>query len=189
MKNLKIQIIALVLIVATVVSCNNSSNKDNSKANNNNFATENVTAKAFSIAPIVNAYLNLKNALVADDSKRTAEAGVQLLEILKSVDMSAIPSDKHKKFMEIMDDAKENSEHIGDNAGKIPHQREHFEFLTKDLEYFIDLFGVHKKLYLIHCPMYNDGKGADWISESKEINNPYLGQKMSDCGKVKKELK
>ena len=189
MKNIKIQIIALVLIVATAVSCNNSSKKNNSKADNNSIATESVTAKEFSITPIVNGYLNLQNALVADDSKKAAEAGKQLLETLKSVDMSSIPSDKHKKYMQIADDAKENSEHISKNGGNIPHQREHFEFLTKDLENLIALFGTPQKLYLIHCPMYNDGKGADWISNSKQINNPYLGQKMPDCGKVQKELK
>src|SRR5699024_6089408 len=115
MKNIKIQIIALVLIVATAVSCNNSSKKNNSKADNNSIATESVTAKEFSITPIVNGYLNLQNALVADDSKKAAEAGKQLLETLKSVDMSSIPSDKHKKYMQIADDAKENSEHISKN--------------------------------------------------------------------------
>jgi len=191
MKNIKISIIAFALIMATAISCNNSSNKNNAKTNNENrIATENNTVtKSFSIAPIVNNYLALKNALVADDSKKAAETGKQLLATLNGVDMSAVPSDKHKRFMEISNDAKENAEHIRVNGGNIPHQREHFEYLTKDLEDIIALFGAPEKLYLIHCPMYNDGKGADWISSSKEINNPYLGQKMSDCGTVKKELK
>jgi hypothetical protein len=37
--------------------------------------------------------------------------------------------------------------------------------------------------------MYNDGKGAVWISEAKAIKNPYYGSQMLTCGSVKKEFK
>jgi hypothetical protein len=36
--------------------------------------------------------------------------------------------------------------------------------------------------------MYENGKGAVWISEYKEIKNPYLGTKMLTCGSIKKEF-
>jgi len=36
--------------------------------------------------------------------------------------------------------------------------------------------------------MFNDGKGANWLSESKAISNPYLGKSMLNCGTVKKEI-
>ncbi|MBS1925917.1 MAG: DUF3347 domain-containing protein [Bacteroidetes bacterium] len=50
-----------------------------------------------------------------------------------------------------------------------------------------------KKLYLQHCPMaFNDTEGADWLSSSDEIINPYLGKKhpkykagMLHCGEIK----
>jgi Cu(I)/Ag(I) efflux system membrane fusion protein len=34
-----------------------------------------------------------------------------------------------------------------------------------------------------------DNKGAYWLSETKEIRNPYFGDKMMTCGEVKKEFK
>ena len=37
--------------------------------------------------------------------------------------------------------------------------------------------------------MYNEGKGAIWLSETKEIKNPYLGGKMLTCGEVQEEIK
>jgi hypothetical protein len=37
--------------------------------------------------------------------------------------------------------------------------------------------------------MYNNNKGASWLSETKEIKNPYLGKKMPDCGEVKEEIR
>jgi hypothetical protein len=36
--------------------------------------------------------------------------------------------------------------------------------------------------------MYNDKKGAIWLSETKEIKNPYYGKKMLTCGNVKEEI-
>lgn len=142
----------------------------------------------FTIAPIIKDYLALKNALVADNDKAAANAGKQLFTTLKNVDMNAIPANKHKEYMEIAENAKENAEHIGDNAGKIDHQREHLASLSKDVSDLIVLFGTTQKLYQDHCPMYNDGKGAVWISEAKAIKNPYYGGKMLTCGSVKKEF-
>ena len=145
-------------------------------------------AQNFSIEPIVKDYLVLKNALVADNDKAAANAGKQLFATLSKVNMKTIAANKHKEFMDIFENAKENAEHIGDNAGKIDHQREHLASLSKDVSDLIVLFGTTQKLYQDHCPMYNDGKGAVWISEAKAIKNPYYGGKMLTCGSVKKEF-
>lgn len=142
----------------------------------------------FSIKPIVKDYLALKNALVADNDKAAANAGKQLLATLQKVDMKIIPANKHNKYMDIAEDAKEHAEHIGTNAGKIDHQREHLALLSKDISDLIVLFGSTQKLYQDFCPMYNDGKGAIWISEAKAIKNPYYGSQMLTCGSVKKVL-
>lgn len=142
----------------------------------------------FSIEPIVKDYLVLKNALVADNDKVAANAGKQLFTTINNVDMKSIAANKHKEFMDIAESAKENAEHIGDNAGKIDHQREHLALLSKDVSDLIVLFGTTQKVYQDFCPMYNDGKGAVWISEAKTIKNPYYGSKMLTCGSVKKEF-
>ena len=68
-------------------------------------ATGKEEAKNFSIAPIVTDYLSLKNALVSDDDKAAASSGKKLLATLNKVDMKAVPADKHKKYMDIADDA------------------------------------------------------------------------------------
>ena len=44
-------------------------------------------------------------------------------------------------------------------------------------------------VYVDHCPMYNDGKGADWLSKENGIKNPYYGSQMLTCGKVKETIK
>jgi hypothetical protein len=82
----------------------------------------------------------------------------KLLATLNKMDMKSIPADKHKKYMDIADDAKEHAEHIGENVGNIHHQREHLASLGEDLKDLIDLFGTSQTLYQDHCPMFNEGK-------------------------------
>ncbi|ASV79781.1 hypothetical protein CMU73_04050 [Elizabethkingia anophelis] len=210
MKKIALSIVATFMAIVAV-SCNQSSNKNNeqtvsdtpvvseagSSAQPKDADTTTTPAVAntdtketanFSIAPIVADYLALKNALVADDDNAASNAGKKLLATLNKVDMKSIPADKHNKYMDIADDAKENAEHIGNSAGKLDHQREHFASLSEDVNDLITLFGTPQALYQDHCPMFNDGKGAIWLSESKEIKNPYYGSKMLTCGKVEKTI-
>ena len=142
----------------------------------------------FSIKEIVSNYLKLKNALTKDDTKSAAAAGNAIAANLAGLDANSLPVAQKNAYTEIADDTKEHSEHIGANAGKIEHQREHFATLSKDVNDLIKTFGAGQKLYQDFCPMYNDRKGAIWISETKEIINPYYGSKMLTCGSMKKEL-
>lgn len=140
-----------------------------------------------SINEVVANYLKLKNALVNDNSKEAANSGNALIATIGKVDMNSISKEQMKDYMDIAESAKENAEHIGDNAGKLDHQREHFVMLSKDMNDLIQLFGTSQKLYLDFCPMADDNKGAVWISETKEIKNPYFGKEMATCGSIKKE--
>ena len=201
----KILFLALITLMVSfaTISCNNNSATRNESGQVTDSAKQSLADEkdkgntkpligktdTFSIAQIIKDYLSLKNALASDDDKAAATAGKTLLATFNNVDMKTIPSDKHKEYMDIADDAKENAEHIGDNAGKIDHQREHLASLSKDVNDLISLFGTPQKLYQDYYPMFNDKKGAIWLSETKEIKNPYYGAKMSTCGSVQKELK
>jgi Cu(I)/Ag(I) efflux system membrane fusion protein len=44
-------------------------------------------------------------------------------------------------------------------------------------------------LYVQHCPMAFNNKGADWISREHDIRNPYFGVSMLTCGDVTDTLK
>ena len=37
--------------------------------------------------------------------------------------------------------------------------------------------------------MYDNDKGAYWISDTKEVKNPYYGASMLECGVVEEEIK
>ena len=149
-----------------------------------------VKTATVSIKDIIDTYLQMKNAFTKDNSNDAATAGKKLQAAFINFDTKALSVAQAKTFNDIADDAKEHAEHIGANAGNIAHQREHFEMLSKDMADLIKTFGNGgQTLYKDFCPMYNKGKGGYWISEVKEIKNPYYGKAMSTCGSVKEEIK
>jgi len=198
-------IISLAIAAITFSACNSSTDKaTENKSSATDTAqtkpqTDNATAtpppvaetKAIiSIKEIVTAYLLLKNAFTKDNSNDAATAGTSLETAFKTFDRTALSADQKIVFEDVEDDAREHAEHIGKNGGNIAHQREHFVMLSKDMADLIKTFGNGgQTLYKDFCPMANDGKGAIWISEVKEIKNPYLGSKMPTCGTMKEEIK
>ncbi|SDH18674.1 DUF3347 domain-containing protein [Chitinophaga filiformis] len=192
-----------IILIATAnivffAACNGSNNQP--KTGNDTVQSAQVTTSekpvatadqqsTSSVKEIVNSYLKMKNALAGDDDKGTAAAGDAMVAAFDKFDKSSLTADQKKVYEDVESDAREHAEHIGKNAGNIKHQREHFDMLSKDMYELVKTFGAGQQLYYDHCPMYNNGKGADWISETKEISNPYFGKKMSGCGTVKEELK
>ena len=142
---------------------------------------------AFPIQQIIKGYLPLKNALAQDDSKKASDAAKSLFSILKKIDISKTDAKNNSELRDIVESAAENAEHIGEKSDDIAHQREHLLSLSNDIADLIKEKGTDGlKLYQDFCPMYNNGKGGTWISESEEIINPYEGQKMINCGSIKK---
>ncbi len=86
---------------------------------------------------IISAYDQTKKGLDANDRDKTAEGAKVLLAAFAKFDATKLPEDKRKEYAEIVESAKEHAEHIV--KSEIPHQKEHFESLTKDLK---DLFSL-----------------------------------------------
>ncbi len=75
-------------------------------------------------------------------------------------------------------------------ASGIEAQRKMYEAMTNDMIALVKQEGLaNGELYIAYCPMAFDDKGASWISGSKEIRNPYFGDKMINCGEVKETIK
>ena len=185
--------IATAAIVLSACGNNSNDTKEASKtadtATTTTSASNNASAQNASVDEAVNAYLQLKNALTTDNGNDAATAGKQLHEAVLKLDNASFKADQKKVYDDVKDDIKEHAEHISTNAGKIAHQREHFDMLSKDMIDLVKVVKPSQSLYRDHCPMYNDNKGADWLSEVKDIKNPYYGKKMLECGEVKEEIK
>ncbi len=176
----------IVVAILALSACKNEVKKDEATVNSEVTAKTTSIQKSGEFADIIKGYLVLKNGLIADDQKVTAEGGKVLLTAFNNFDMSKIKEKQHKEYMEILENAKEQAEHI--IKSPIGHQREHFETLSKDMIDMIAITGTSTALYQQYCPMYNNNTGGTWLSANKEINNPYFGSKMLHCGTVQKQL-
>lgn len=187
---MKTIILSLAVSSMLLVACsNNGSNKEVSDSTASVGTTDKVTTGNKKPADaIVAGYLKIKNALTNDNDKEAASTATELAEALKTMDKAALSAEQSKIFADIEADAIEHAEHIAANAGNLVHQREHFETLSGEVYELVKATGAGQKLYYTNCPMYNKNKGANWLSETKEVKNPYLGQAMLTCGSVQEEL-
>jgi Cu(I)/Ag(I) efflux system membrane fusion protein len=150
---------------------------------------ESSSKKSVSVKDIVNSYLRLKNDLVNDNPGNAADAGKAVEEAFKNFSIANLTAEQKKAFEDVRNDAVEHAGHIGKNKGNIEHQREHFEMLSNDIYDLVKVFDSGMVLYRDFCPMYNKNRGAYWLSETREIQNPYFGKEMLTCGVITEELK
>lgn len=185
MKNLKMSIATMVLLT---ISFANAQEKEKMNHDHGNMKMDHSTMKINKMNSQAEAvladYFLLKEALVADDSKKAAQAGTKLMVSLKAFDVTSYNKEEQKKLVDIIEDATEHAEHI--SKSPIAHQREHFKTLSTDITDMVAITGTKNKLYQQFCPMYD--KGSAWLSTSNEVRNPYYGNKMLKCGKVQKEI-
>ena len=137
---------------------------------------------------IFESYFALKDALVKSDGKLVSTLAKDVLANINSVKMEKLSSEEHTVWMKVMSSLKSNTEKIAATTS-IEKQRVVFMDLSAN---FYDLLKVSKQDYSIYyqnCPMYNDGKGANWLSKENAVKNPYYGSQMLTCGKTVETIK
>ena len=208
----KIFISGFILSAILIAACNNNTSKnDNETHDMNNMNKDtvqnavttdakevktvdityiNVDAKAAaSIKEIVSHYLHIKNALTNDNGSEAASGAKAMVAAISKLDKSLLTAEQKKLYDGIEEELKKHAEHIGKNGDKIEQQRSHFSMLSEVVYDLAKAFGAGQPLYHDHCPMYNENKGAMWLSEMKEVKNPYYGSKMITCGTVEEVIK
>lgn len=76
------------------------------------------------------------------------------------------------------------------NAADIEVQRTAFAALSADFIEKVKASGVNTgEVYVEYCPMAMNDKGASWLSNEKDIKNPYYGASMLTCGELKETIK
>ncbi len=133
-------------------------------------------------------YLVLKDAFTNDDNGEAKKSAEALLKSMSKVDMKLLEDhEAHNHWMLIQEEVTASSKSIS-KTSKIEEQRKHFKHLSAHLIKAVKLFGVDQKVYEQFCPMADDNKGATWLSLSKEIKNPYLGEAMPTCGEIRSTI-
>lgn len=133
-------------------------------------------------------YIDIKDALVKEDSKKVVTASKKLLDQLNKVDMKLLPDNSsHTHWMALEKDIKASALSISTTTA-IKVQRLHFKQLSLQLTNAIERFGVNEKVVLAFCPMADENKGAYWLTKEERVINPYFGDAMLSCGEVKQVI-
>jgi Cu(I)/Ag(I) efflux system membrane fusion protein len=134
-------------------------------------------------------YIVLKNSLVDSDSIKSRADIEKLKQAIDKVDMKLLSGNANTTWMNILNGLTGNASIIA-GTNRLNIQREAFSGLSDLMYKAVKTFGLMSKtVYYQFCPMFNNGKGAYWLSEVKEIRNPYFGNKMLTCGETKETLK
>lgn len=133
-------------------------------------------------------YFSVKDALIRSDGAAAAAAAKSLHQAIQSVQMEALKAEEHTAWMAAKNGLALDAEHIA-GTKELGHQRDHFASLSANMYTLLKASGQEETVYYQHCPMYNKGKGANWLSKESEIRNPYYGAQMPGCGKTLETIK
>lgn len=157
----------LVLLLSALImtSCGQSSTKSElAEESKSEEVNETVSA-------ILTAYFEVKEALVNDDAAKAQDAANAMLAV----------TGKYSEALNL---------HIKNIASSddIEAQRITFEILSINIYALAITENAGITVYKQFCPMAFDDKGAFWLSDNKQILNPYFGASMLRCGRVEETI-
>lgn len=131
----------------------------------------------------LDAYFELKDALVQTNAEQAAEKATALLASMQQVDVTGLSAEAAMLWDVASKDAVTATELIAAETD-VEVQREHFEPLSNALIDMVKSYGPFGNVvYVQRCPMVRGGS-ADWLSKEEQIMNPYHGSRMLNCGSV-----
>lgn len=131
------------------------------------------STKQDQLPSLLSDYYNIKNALVAGDATSATVNAKAFLQKANTIDYKVI--------------SEGNVHALSSSAGKIAaaetiqQQREYFALFSINMTALVKAIKLtDQPIYQLYCPM----KKAYWLSNEKEVRNPYFGSSMLTCGKV-----
>lgn len=168
--------------VNKTVTKTETSKTDTSKMEMHNHSAMTETPQnANQLKAVFDNYFSIKDALVKSDGNMASAKAKDLNNAIYSVKMEALSTEEHSVFMQVMKDLAFDAEHIAETKD-VGHQRDHFTTLSNNMYKLIKVSKQEAPVYYQQCPMFNDGKGANWLSKENAIKNPYYGSQMLTCG-------
>jgi Cu(I)/Ag(I) efflux system membrane fusion protein len=141
------------------------------------------------LAKVFDQYFAMQQALAGDTSASAAKAANEAIVALRAVDMGLVTGNDHEKWMQASGEIQMILTEVAQTED-IKSQREDFYLLSQKLTEVAKRFGSASKgpIYLLHCPMAFDNKGASWLQIDDQTRNPYFGAQMLQCGGVEEVI-
>jgi Cu(I)/Ag(I) efflux system membrane fusion protein len=140
-------------------------------------------AKA-ALQKVFDSYFQLKDALVQDDFTGARTNTETLKNLVAKTDTKLFEGKAHDAWMQFSEPAAADLKKMA-AAKSIAEERAHFKPFSERMVVLAKTFAsAGETIYVQHCPMADNNKGADWLSREKKVLNPYFGDAMLTCGKV-----
>jgi len=140
------------------------------------------------LTPLYDSYLNAQMALAEENYKQSKKHLTKLGKLVDKFNVvDFILSDVARyQFLQLNKQITYQTQHTK-HWGSIREVRKAFENISIAVLNMEKQFGHSGQdtFYESFCPMAFDNKGASWLANDKQINNPFFGVKMLRCGEVK----
>lgn len=141
------------------------------------------------LKPLYATYLKWKDAMTNDDFAEAQKMAINMKSVLEKINMGLFKGDSHDAWMDFQGSLSNSLEHVL-HFSDIEQLRKTFQTVSTTMIEMANTFKpLGETIYVLHCPMADNNKGADWLSSEKEIRNPYFGSSMLTCGEVTKEIR
>ena len=136
---------------------------------------------------MLDSYYHLKDALVLSNDTLATAWAIQLTGFADSLQVSLLEADSM-----IVMTAKDFVDNISAEAKglvgekDLEAKRKSFQMISDNMYNLLRTVRYDRaKVYYQYCPMAFNDEGANWLSQTDDIKNPYFGKKMLSCGEVK----
>lgn len=137
---------------------------------------------------LLSSYLKMKDSFFDAKKEEAQKQATDILTNLEKVNMELVKGDAHMYWMKLAKVIKQKAKVIAE-AENIDTQRRAFKPLSDAMIDTYKSFGLESEtIYVQFCPMFDDSKGAFWLSSQKQIANPYYGDLMPTCGETKDSI-
>ncbi len=171
----RLMLLFIGLVLALSSACRQGGRSEDDLTDSTKLVLSGISFENDTLSEVLNEYMVLKDALVISDADEAGKAANRLFSALDRINGC------------------ENAAMIAQsiaNSHDLPLQRAALSKLSDDLIPMFQHTSLNSgTIYVQHCPMFNNGEGAEWVSTEAEIKNPYYGDEMLTCGIIEAEIK
>lgn len=126
-------------------------------------------------------YFELENAIFEGNTKISAEKATTLSKVVSNIEAESLGKEKLSSWGEVSQQLQTAAGNLVSKEDIAEQRSAFFEVSNAMLDMVKNYGPLNVDAFLYHCPMALKS-GAQWLSASKDVANPYLGEKMATCG-------
>ncbi len=178
------KLIIRLLVVVSIVSC---SSKKQSEAPISSFDNVDASVKQ-QLNGFLTDYFALNQMLIEDSLAGAKSAAAAFAETAKTFNVEKLAPEQLDYYLDQTSDLKSALKDLSESSD-IEKARVQLATVSEAMYALVKAFHPQEStLYYQYCPMARDNQGATWLSSTKELENPYMGQMMLECGRTKETI-